>query len=180
MITKNEIFSVGHTAKPHGIKGELSFNFSKENFDEEKLPYYIFEMDGIFVPFFVEDYRYKSDTTAIVKLEGIDTEEQARLLSSHTVYIHTKFVLKESEEDLGIHFFVGFTVIDKQLGSLGKITEVDESTENVLFVIDKEGEELLIPATDDFISDIDEAKRIIHMNLPEGLVNLDLAESEEK
>ena len=179
MITKNEIFPIGQTAKPHGIKGELSFNFSKDNFDEEKLPYYIFEIDGIFVPFFVEDYRYKTDTTALIKLEGIDNDEQARLLSNHTIYIHQKFVLKESEEDLGIHFFVGFTVIDDKLGSLGQITEVDESTVNVLFVIDNKGEELLIPATDDFITQIDEEKRIIYMNLPEGLVNLDLAESEE-
>jgi 16S rRNA processing protein RimM len=172
MITKNEVFVVGQTAKPHGVKGEISFNFSKDNFDEEKLPYYIFEIDGIYVPFFVEDYRFKTDTTALVKLEGIDTDEQARSLSNHTIYIHQQFALKEAQEELGIAGFIGFTVEDKKLGLLGKITDVDDSTDNVLFVIEHQGEELLIPATDDFITTVDEEKRIIYMTLPEGLVNL--------
>lgn len=172
MITKSEVFVVGQTGKPHGVKGELSFNFSKNNFDEEKLPYYIFEIDGIFVPFFVEDYRFKTDTTALIKLEGIDTDEQARSLSNHAIYIHQQFALKEESEALGIAGLIGFTIVDNTLGSLGIITDIDDSTDNVLFVLENQGEELLIPATNDFIHTIDAEKRIINMTLPVGLVNL--------
>lgn len=178
MITENEVFEVGKTAKPHGVKGEISFNFTKENFDEEKLPYYIFDIDGIYVPFFVEDYRFKTNTSALIKLEGIDTDEQARLISNHTVYIHQQFALKEAQEELGIAGFIGFKVEDTILGSIGKIIEVDTSTDNVLFVIEYQGEELLIPATDDFINTIDEEKQSINMTLPKGLVNLEEAVDE--
>lgn len=175
MITKKEVFVVGQTAKPHGVKGEITFNFSKENFDEEKLPYYIFEIDGIFVPFFVEDYRFKNNTAALIKLEGIDTDEQARSLSNHTVYIHQQYALKEEQEGLGIAEFIGFTVMDKTLGILGVITDVDTSTENTLFVIEYQGKELLIPASNDFIITIEEENQIINMTLPKGLVNLEEA-----
>jgi 16S rRNA processing protein RimM len=48
---------------------------------------------------------------------------------------------------------------------------VDESTVNTLFVIERpDGEELLIPAQEAFIEDIDHDERIIIFNLPEGLL----------
>jgi len=38
--------------------------------------------------------------------------------------------------------------------------------------VKKSETELLIPATEDFIVEINTDKKIIHMNLPEGLVEL--------
>jgi 16S rRNA processing protein RimM len=50
---------------------------------------------------------------------------------------------------------------------------VDDSTENVLLVInDEKGEELLIPAVESFIKDIDMEERKIRVELPEGLIGL--------
>ncbi|MBN1462789.1 MAG: 16S rRNA processing protein RimM [Paludibacteraceae bacterium] len=178
MITKNEVVEVGKTVKPHGVKGEISFIFSRNNFDEENMPYFIFEIEGLLVPFFIENFRYKTTSSALVKLEGINSDEQARELCNKTIYIHQQFALKETEQELEINYFVGFEVQEQKLGSLGKIIEVDTGTENTLFILDFDGKELLIPATDDFISSIDEKNQIIHMILPKGLVNLDLAEEE--
>lgn len=175
MILKNEIVEVGLTAKSHGVKGELSFHFTKENFDIEQLPYFIFEMDGIFVPFYIETFRFKNNTSALIKLEGITNDEDTRILSNHKVYIPQEYALEESTENQGVSYYVGFTITDNLLGNIGEIVQVDESTTNVLFIIDRDGEELLIPATDDLISNINDEKKIIYMNLPEGLVNADLA-----
>ncbi len=62
-----------------------------------------------------------------------------------------------NEEETDIRYFTGFTVIDTALGKLGRITEIDDTTVNVLFIITtSNGEELLIPATDDFVENIDE------------------------
>ena len=69
---------------------------------------------------------------------------------------------------------VGFRLVDEQLGKVvGSISSVDDSTENVLFdVATPDGKNLLIPAAEDWISDVDTEKREIRMRLPEGLLDL--------
>ena len=55
----------------------------------------------------------------------------------------------------------------------GIYADVDMSTANVLFVVEREnGEELLIPATDDLVVSVDEKAKKIEMNIPEGLLDL--------
>lgn len=178
MITLEEISPIGYTTKPHGIKGELSITVEKNIFDEDETPYFILEMDGIFVPFFIENFRFKTESTAIYKFENINSEDQAKELAGKTVYIKNEFKIDTEEDEEGVQFFVGFEVVDKNSGSLGTIKIVDESTKNTLFVIDNHGDELLIPATDYYITDIDELNQIIYMDLPEGLVDMDMAEDE--
>lgn len=57
-------------------------------------------------------------------------------------------------------------------GMLGKIIWVNDDTANVLFVLEREGKELLIPAIDEFVTGIDEEKKILNMRIPEGLLDL--------
>lgn len=59
------------------------------------------------------------------------------------------------------------------MGELGLITDVDDSTINTLFVIDHNGKELLVPAQEEFILKMDEKKRLMTVQLPDGLLNLD-------
>ena len=61
---------------------------------------------------------------------------------------------------------------DAQKGLIGVIAEVDQSTENVLFVIPTENDELLIPFFEDLIEKIDHKKKMLFVNLPAGLLDL--------
>ena len=170
MIKREDVYRIGQLAKPHGIKGEVSFNFTDDIFDRtEECDYLICLMDGILVPFFIEEYRFKSDTVALIKFEGIDTAEQARRFTNIEVYYPTKYA--EENDELSWSYFVGFQIIDEHEGVLGNIEAVDESTINTLFVINRpNGDELLIPAQETFITDMDHKKRTITMDLPEGMV----------
>ena len=69
-----------------------------------------------------------------------------------------------------MRYFIGFEVIDAIDGFLGKITNVNDDTANILFELAEK--DLLIPVSDEYITDIDHQKRIIYMNLPEGLLEL--------
>ena len=162
MIRKEEVYKIGIFNKPHGIHGELSFTFTDDIFDRVEAEYLICLLDGIFVPFFIEEYRFRSDTTALVKLEGVDTAERARM-----------FTKEAGPGELSWDFFVGFRMEEVHHGQLGEVTDVDTSTINTLFVVDYKGEELLIPAQEDFIMDIDQKHKVITVDLPEGLLALD-------
>ena len=86
------------------------------------------------MPFFIEEYRYKTDTVMLVKLENVDDEKAAREFTNREVF----FPLEDANEedlvgDMSWDSFIGYTVIDERHGELGKITDVDETTINVLF-----------------------------------------------
>ena len=78
MIKREDVYKIGVFNKPHGIHGELSFTFTDDLFDRVEAEYLICLLDGIFVPFFLEEYRFRSDSTALVKLEGVDTRQNVR------------------------------------------------------------------------------------------------------
>ncbi len=174
MIRNEDVYKIGVFNKPHGIHGELSFSFTDDVFDRVECDYLICLLDGILVPFFLEEYRFRSDSTALVKLEGVDSAERARFFTNIEVYF-PKAVAAEStkSDELSWEFFVGFQVEDTIHGSLGEIIEVDTSTINTLFVIDREDDELLIPAQEEFIEGVDQERKIITVSLPEGLLALD-------
>lgn len=176
MIKREEVYKIGMFNKPHGIHGELSFTFTDDIFDRVDNDYLVCLLDGIFVPFFIEEYRFRSDTTALIKLEGIDSAERARMFTNIDVYFPVKFAEEQDEAELTWHFFIGFVVQTVDGDTLGEIIDVDDSTVNVLFVIDRSGEELLIPAQEEFISDIDQMHKLMTVNLPEGLLSLDSLE----
>lgn len=159
--------------KPHGVKGELSFTFTDDIFDRVDCDYLVCLLDGIFVPFFIEEYRFRSDTTALVKLEKIDTADKARIFTNVDVYFPKKYVDEEEENGDAIptwNYFIGFKVKDVNHGELGEIVAVDDSTMNVLFVIEKNGEEILLPAHEEFMVKLDKKKRLLTVDVPEGLI----------
>ena len=49
--------------------------FSDDVFDRVDAEYVVLMLDGILVPFFFEEYRFRTDETAIVKFCDIDTQE---------------------------------------------------------------------------------------------------------
>lgn len=172
MIKKDEVFKIGMFNKPHGVKGELSFTFTDDIFDRVDCDYFVCLLDGIFVPFFIEEYRFRSDTTALVKLERIDTAENARMFTNVDVYFPKKYADEEEETDdiPTWNYFIGFKVKDVKHGELGEIVAVDDSTLNVLFVIEKDGEEILLPAHEEFMVKLDKKKRLLTVDMPDGLI----------
>jgi len=172
MIKKEDIFPIGQIIKPHGVSGEMAFSFTSDVFDTEDAPYFVIEIQGIMVPFFIEEYRFKSNETALVKLEGINSDEKARTFSGLTIYLPKHYLNKVEDTDIELDYFVGFMLVDNLLGEIGIISEVDQTTENALFVIPTADDELLIPVGDDYIQEIDHENKRITVDLPVGLLEL--------
>lgn len=171
MILQEEVFHIGRLGKPHGIKGEITFMFTDDVFDRVDAEYLIIEVDGILVPFFIDEYRFKSNETALMVFDGITTVEQARELTNCEVYF-PRSLSDHSEDEMTWEEFVGYQITDLHEGSIGKIVDVDDATENVLFSVDYKGNTILLPAVEELIVDIDHKERIITTELPEGLLDL--------
>ena len=169
MIRDDEVYQIGKLGKTHGVKGEISFLFDDDVFDRVDADYLILKIDGILVPFFIEEYRFKSDANAIVKFCDIDTQERARELTGCEVFFPRK--LADSDDDsISWASIVGFDIIEAENGNkIGRITSVDDTTINILFCLE---DGRLIPASEDLITAIDQQARTITMHLPAGILDL--------
>ncbi len=173
MIKKETVYKIGKIGKPHGVCGEVSFHFDDDVFDRTEADYLILDMDGILVPFFMDEYRFKTDETALVTFADIDTQDKARNLTGREVYFPREHSANDDGE-LSWAAIVGYHVVDAQSGkTVGEIRSVDDSTLNTLFeIVTTNGDDMLIPASDELISDVDTEQRQITMQLPEGLLEL--------
>ena len=174
MIKRDELIKIGQFNKPHALSGEISFTFSDDIFDRSECQYIVCEIDGIFVPFFIEEYRIRSGSTALMKIIDVDSADDARMFTNLDVYFPKSYIDTEEAMQGGKDYFLNYKVVEKNHGELGEIIEIDDSTANVLFIIknDESEDPLLIPATDDFVTKIDENNKTIYMTLPEGLLQL--------
>lgn len=175
MIRQEEVYKIGETGKPHGVKGEINFMFSDDVFDRVDAEYLVLLIDGILVPFFMDEYRFKSGSTALVKFCDIDTKEQAAALTGCPVFFPKK-LSDRGEDEITWDEITGFKLTGNNNGNgiIGTITAVDDSTENILFEVETPGgDNILIPAAEEFITDINTEKKEITVCLPEGLLDLD-------
>ena len=160
MIQESQLIEVGYITKLHGLKGELQATITDTVFDDiKRCPYLVVKLDGIFVPFFLTGYRFRSATGILLSFEDIDSQEKAEPFCGLTLYFDRRW--------------------DQQLGPIGEITGIDDQTVNILFLVDHEGEEVMIPAAEDLILSVDDEAQTILMNLPIGLINTEDAEIDE-
>lgn len=172
MITHEQVYRIGRIGKPHGVKGEVSLQFSDDVFDRVDADYLVLETDGILVPFFMEEHRFRNDSAALVKFEGIDTQERARELTHCDVYF--PYSLSDgNEQQFSWNEIVGFSLIDADTQQpVGEITAIDDSTINILFHVERDGEEILVPASDELIQSVSMDQRKIEVTLPDGILDL--------
>ena len=162
MIRQEEVYKIGRLGKAHGVKGEVSFQFDDDIFDRVDADYLVLDIDGILVPFFMDEYRFRSDTVCLVK-------QRAQELTGCDVFF-PRALAEEGDEMPSLSMLVGFEIVNAANGkTVGHIAAIDDSTANILFELE---DGTLIPASDDLIEEIDAEQQIIKMNIPEGLLAL--------
>ena len=169
MIRQEEVYKIGRLGKAHGVKGEVSFQFDDDIFDRVDADYLVLDIDGIMVPFFMEEYRFRNDTVCLVKFCDIDTQQRAQELTGCDVYF-PRALAEEGEEVPSLASLVGFDIVDASSSkTVGRIASIDDTTANILFELE---DGTLIPASDELIENIDGPSHTITMHLPEGLLDL--------
>lgn len=177
MIDPGNLTIIGKFRKTHALKGELNATMDVDSDFLSSGDSFIVEMDGIFVPFFVESIRSKGSSGVLIKIDHIDTEDSARRFVNKDIYADRNKVREfeddeDGEEGLYAEDLVGFEVYLPDGNLLGKVERVDISTANVLLEVDCDGRELLIPLADEFIVELNPEEKKIIMDIPEGIIEL--------
>ncbi|MDR2145006.1 MAG: 16S rRNA processing protein RimM [Tannerella sp.] len=170
MIEKKDLRAVGRFTKPHGVKGEITLVTDFELPDSEEDTFIIVELDGVFVPFFMESWRTKNAGSVLVKFENMDSEREVKIFAGKSAYLLASMVEIDDENAVNQRDFTGFSITDSQRQWQGEVIDYDDSTANCLLKVMAEGRELIIPTA--FISRMDAEKRELEVSLPDGLLEI--------
>jgi 16S rRNA processing protein RimM len=174
-----DCFQIGFISKTHGLKGEVVMQILQNAavpFTELDVIYA--QQNGNLVPFFVKSVSANA-SQVIFALEEIDTIQKAGGLKNNKIFLPETLKSAESKGFL-ISDLIDYTLMDKNLGEIGLITEVFEIPNNPLIQVFYQSKEALIPVNDAFIVNFDKRKKILTMNLPDGLLDIYLSNSHSK
>ncbi len=172
-MTKTDCFQLGYIAKLHGFKGEVSlFLDVSEPEKYKKLDKLYIEINQQLQPFFVERMKMVAPPFAIIKLQQVDSDEQARKLLRKGVFLPAEALPELDDKHFYDHEIIGFTAVDANAGTIGEITDVIELGKSVLLQVDRSGKEVLIPMMDGLVQKVDRKARRLHIQAPEGLLDI--------
>lgn len=173
MIRYEDVYQIGCISKTHALRGEVVMHITDDIFDRTDSDYLIVEVEGILVPFFIEEYRFRSDSSVLMKFDDIDTADQAQRLVGSRVFFEKSKAAESGEDELSLNYFIGFQMLDEDGAPIGVVQDIDDHTKNWLFIVTRpDGKEVLIPAHEELITDINHEAKTLTMSLPEGLLEL--------
>lgn len=162
----------GIVLKTHGVKGELLIKTAFEISDEYNLAESIFiEIDGILVPFFIEEFSISNEEAIIIKLADVSSKNKALEFVDCKVYVEG---LKKSSKKLSFSNsdLIGFTVLNQDNKKIGNITDFMNIPGNFLIYVKYQNKEILIPFNEFVLIDFNKKKKQIILNIEKGLMDL--------
>lgn len=170
-MDKDECFFLGKIIKKFSFKGELIIKIDSDYPEDYRdINSFFLEDKNILVPYIIEKSSLNREFLK-VKLEGIDTEEQAEGLLKKNIYLPKECLPELDEDEFYYHEIIGFSVYDKEKGYIGQIKGINTSSAQDIFEIDYKGKEILIPVLDHLIDKVYKDKKEIYIDSPKGLVD---------
>lgn len=177
MVRFEECRHIGRIGKPHGHEGAVKLELFSElhtdlNIDE---PVFLL-LDGKPVPFFMASVNEDAHPP-ILHFERVTHMDAARKLQGLAVYAPKHSV--EAERGWTTAQLVGYMAFDRG-NKLGPIKEVLDSGLQQLLRLELKGTEVLIPLQEELIEDLNEERKQLFLQLPEGLLDIYLSNEEEE
>lgn len=170
-MTQNECYQLGKITKPFGYKGQMVFFLDVDTpEDYENLDSVFVEVKGALVPYFIKELNLNGNK-AIVTFEDL-TPAEAQALTGCKLFLPLDLLPKLDGNRFYYHEVIGWRVIDAEKGDIGTIASVIDYPAQALFQIMKNGKEILIPIIDEVIKRVDREEKKIHIEAPNGLIDL--------
>jgi 16S rRNA processing protein RimM len=168
----DEHIHIGKLVATVGLKGELLLKhvLGKKTIFKQGEVLFIEIEKNIQLPYFIEISVSKNNTETILKIEGVNTKEQAAKLLQKKIWLTKNdfetYVSKTAPVNL-----MGFSVVANER-ILGKVQAVIEQPQQILLQINVLQKEVLIPLHEKTLKKIDRKNKRVHVTLPEGLLEI--------
>lgn len=167
----NDLKVLGTISRSHGLKGAFKVNTLTAEIPalEKDEPVFI-QLQGGPVPFFVEEFQVLSHSKVMIKLESVDTLEQAeKLIGNELLLERDRFDAPDQDADSEL---IGFSVIDEKYGEVGEVTGIMDTPQHPILEVEKSGKTALIPWVEEVVLEVNTETEQISVKAPEGLIEL--------
>ncbi|WP_340200793.1 ribosome maturation factor RimM [Ascidiimonas sp. W6] len=172
-MRKEDCFYLGKIVKKFSFKGEVMAKLDTDEPEQyENLESVFIALGDNLVPFLIKASSLQKSKLLRLRLEDVNTEEDANALLKKDLYLPLHLLPKLSGNKFYYHEVIGFTIEDENYGVFGIIKSINDSTAQALFEVKKDDKEILIPMNDEFIVKIDRENKKVIVNTPEGLIDL--------
>jgi 16S rRNA processing protein RimM len=170
-LNKEEtVVRIGEIVSTHGIHGKLRVRYHNE--DKKGFLSYksllVRNPLGRLEPFEVTEARIHRKLI-IVQLRGLDSIDQAERLVGGSVFVERTSLPELEEDEYYWADLIGLEVTTTEGKSVGEVVRIIPTGANDVLVITAGVEELLVPATEEVIKEVDLVSRRIVISLQEGL-----------
>ncbi len=171
-MLKEACFYLGTIVGKYSFKGEVLVKVDSDTPELYTTLESVFvEQSTGLVPFFIEKCQLHKSALLRIAFEDVSSEAIANTLLKKDLYLPLELLPKLSGNRFYYHEVIGFSVYDAE-ALLGSISSVQDQGSQDLFEIDQAGKTILVPVHDDFIKKLDRNSKSIHLNLPEGFLDL--------
>lgn len=174
MLHPEDFFRAGFIQKTFGVKGEVICLLDQESmaFDLRKKEPLFLLLEGNWVPFFIDAIQSLSNTELRIKLEDINTPEQAANYLSLPVFLPLS-LLENPEKHPELLEIKGFKILNNQAEMIGTVKDIHSiKAQKTLSVISEKSQIVYIPLVEEYIISVDIQEKSIQMEIPEGLMDL--------
>lgn len=174
LFRKNDFNNIGLILKTYGIGGELIIRSEDYVISDvlENTKFILVEIDGLLVPYLVEYYEAFDEDVALIKLEDINDETDARFFIQKRIYVDKNISLTENTLKKQGNFLKDYQFFDNNTKIEGKVLRFINIPENPLIELFFNDRTVLCPYNSNIVIEVDHNKKFIVLNTPEGLFNI--------
>lgn len=172
-MRKEDCFFLGKIVSKYSFKGEVLVKLDSDDPEiYETMESVFVSLRGSLVPFFIEKASLHKSNLLRIRFEGVNDESDADHIMGCELFLPLDLLPKLEGNKFYFHEVIGFTIIDQNFGEVGKVTGVNDTSNQALFEVDRQGKEILIPINDAFLVEVNRNQKTITVNTPQGLINL--------
>ncbi|RLB09748.1 MAG: 16S rRNA processing protein RimM [Deltaproteobacteria bacterium] len=167
-----ELVPLGKVLKVHGIRGKVKvtpFGETLEQLERGRTVYFR-DPEQRWRPLVIEKVQ-RQPKSLIISFRGVWNRDQAEVLRGKKIYLPVSQLPELEEGEYYYYQLIGLQVIDVHGEVLGKLTEIISTGSNDVYVVKKRDTEVLIPALESVIKEVNLPEKKMVVDIPEGLMD---------
>ncbi|MBS5793388.1 MAG: ribosome maturation factor RimM [Clostridiales bacterium] len=165
----SDYFVIGKIVNTQGIKGEVRVVPTTDDINRFKKlkEVHICKRDNINL-YEIENVRFHKQFV-LLKFKGIDNMTDAEYLKNTEIKISKDLAIPCEEDEYYISDLYGIEVTTDEDEYIGRIEDIIFTGANDVYIVKKEGSQILIPAIKQCILNVDIKEKTMRVHLLEGL-----------
>lgn len=164
-----DLLQVGVITTTHGVRGEVKvFPTTDDAGRFKQLKSVLLDTGKEQLKLEITQVKFFKNLV-ILKFKGIDNINDVEIYKGKGLYISRENAVKLKKNEYFIADLIGLAVTTDEGEDLGTVTDVLQTGANDVYVIEKDGSELLIPAIKECILDVNIEQGTMQVHLLNGL-----------